>query len=280
MNRRKFLKRAAIGVGSALGLGTAGWAYGRFEATWLRVVDQTIAVPRLPPPFAGLRVALLTDPHLGPFNSEEYIRSAVDRANALAADLIAVGGDFAQGDHGRDFVRVCVREMGRLRAPLGVFGVPGNHDHWDGIAVTHQAMRDFGITDVTNTGTWLERDGYRLRLGGVDDLLYGKPRLVPALGDAGPDDCCLLLSHNPEVTERLTDRRVSLVLSGHMHGGQIVIPGIGYQRLPAYYGAKYLEGLVQGPCTAVFVSRGIGTVTLPLRFRCRPEINLLTLVPA
>jgi predicted MPP superfamily phosphohydrolase len=280
VNRRQFLKRVAVAVGTATGLGATGWAYGRFEATWLHVVAQTVAVPRLPPPFAGLRVALLTDPHLGPFNSREYIHSAVEAANALAPDLIAVGGDYSQGGTGHDFIRPCLQELGRLRAPLGVFGVPGNHDYWDGIDATHRAMRDYGILDVTNAGAWLERGGHRLRVAGVDDLLYGRPRLAPALGDAGPDDCCLLLSHNPEFTETLTDRRVSLVLSGHMHGGQIVVPGLGYHCLPARYGAKYLEGLVRGPCAAVFVSRGLGTVTLPLRFRCRPEVNLLTLVPA
>jgi predicted MPP superfamily phosphohydrolase len=280
LNRRKFLKRVAAGAGTLVGLGAAGWAYGRFEATWLHVVPQTIAVPRLPPPFVGLRVALLTDPHLGPFNPQEYLRSAVDAANALNPDLIAVGGDYAHGSHGREFVRPSLQELGRLWAPLGVYGVPGNHDHWDGITRTRRAMRDFGITDVTNAGVWLERTGHRLRVAGVDDLLYGKPKLPPALGDAGPDDCCLLLSHNPEIAETLTDPRVGLILSGHMHGGQVVIPGIGYHYLPAQYGAKYIEGLVRGPSVQVFVSRGLGTISLPVRFRCRPEINLLTLVPA
>jgi predicted MPP superfamily phosphohydrolase len=280
VNRRKFLTRVAAGVGGTVGFGAAAWAYGRFEATWLHVVRVTVAVPRLPPPFAGLRVALVTDPHLGPFNSLEYIRSAVDAANALAPDLIAVGGDHVHGPRARDFIHPCLRELGRLRAPLGVYAVPGNHDHWADIDATHRAVCDAGLTDVTNAGVWVEWAGERLRVAGVDDLMWGKPQLAPALGDAGPDDCCLLLSHNPEVAETLTDRRVGLVLSGHMHGGQVVIPGVGYHRLPAMYGAKYVAGLVQGPCAAVFVSRGVGTIGLPVRVLCRPEINLLTLVPA
>jgi predicted MPP superfamily phosphohydrolase len=85
------------------------------------------------------------------------------------------------------------------------------------------------------------------------------------------------LCHNPDYAETLRDRRVGLVLSGHMHGGQIVLPGVGYRRLPSRYGTKYLQGLVRAPATQVFVSRGVGTVGLPLRFRCRPEVNLLTL---
>jgi predicted MPP superfamily phosphohydrolase len=96
------------------------------------------------------------------------------------------------------------------------------------------------------------------------------------LGNASLADACLLLCHNPDYVETLTDRRVGLVLSGHMHGGQIVVPGFG-PRIPSMYGLKYLEGLVRAPITQVFVSRGLGTVVAPLRFRCRPEINLLTL---
>jgi uncharacterized protein len=279
VNRRTFLKRVALTTGGAVGGGAAAWGYGRFEATWLRVVKRTVAVDRLPPPFAGLRVALVTDPHHGPFNSLEYIAAAVDAANALAPDLIAVGGDYAHGGHGRKCLAPCLRELGRLTAPLGVYGVPGNHDHWDDIAEARRCLRASGITDLTNAGTWLERGGHRLRLAGVDDLICGEPRPDIAAGDAGPDDCCVLLSHNPEIAETLTDRRVRLVLSGHMHGGQVVIPGVGYHFLPARYGAKYVAGLVRGPVAPAYVSRGVGTIGLPVRFRCRPEVNLLTLVP-
>src|SRR5262249_30994997 len=108
-------------------------------------------------------------------------------------------------------------------------------------------------------------------------LWEGKQDLRAALGDATPDDCCLLLSHNPDYVETLRDRRVGLVLSGHMHGGQIVVPGLGYHRLPSKYGTQYLQGLIRPPYPQVYVSRGLGTTGLPFRFRCRPEINLLTL---
>jgi predicted MPP superfamily phosphohydrolase len=114
----------AIGVGGVAGLGGAGYAYGRFESTWLHVVEATIAIPRLPPSFAGLRVALFTDPHNGRFNSLEYIASAVNVVNALTPDIVALGGDFANGAHGRKYLAPGMRELGRLTAPLGVFGVP------------------------------------------------------------------------------------------------------------------------------------------------------------
>jgi hypothetical protein len=141
----------------------------------------------------------------------------------------------------------------------------------------HQALRDYGLTDLTNAGRWLERNGDRLRLAGIDDLWYGRPDLGTALGDATESDACVLICHNPDFLEKLTDRRVGLVLAGHMHGGQIVVPGLGYHRLPSKYGAKYVQGLVKTPYSQVFVSRGLGTVGLPIRFNCRPEIVLLTL---
>jgi predicted MPP superfamily phosphohydrolase len=274
MNRRRFLKGL---FGGAIVAPMAGLVYGRVEATHVEVTRHTIAVPRLPAPFVGKTVALLTDPHHGPYNSLSFIQSIVEQANALKPDLIALGGDFIQGPR-REYVAPGLAAFGTLRAPLGVFAVPGNHDHLhNSIGAVRRAFRDNGIIDATNAGYWIEVDGSRLRLGGVDDLWHGEQRLNAALGDATVDDACLLLSHNPDYAETLTDPRVGLVLSGHVHGGQIVIPGLGYHGIPSRYGLKYLQGLVQAPHTQVFVSRGLGTVGLPLRFRCPPEINLLTL---
>jgi predicted MPP superfamily phosphohydrolase len=274
MNRRTFLRWAA---GTGLGAALAGVGYAWCEAGWLRVTRHVIPVPRLPRPFAGKTVALLADPHHGPFNSLRLVRAAVELTNALAPDLVALAGDYVQEGHGRAYAERCLEELGRLRAPLGVFAVPGNHDHNEGIEVIRGAIRANGITDVTNAGCWVDAGGCRLRVAGVDDLWHGRQDLAAALGDATGADACLLLSHNPDYAETLTDPRVGLVLSGHLHGGQVRLPGLGSPYLPSRYGTKYLHGLVRAPATQVFVSRGLGTVGLPLRFRCRPEVNLLTL---
>jgi predicted MPP superfamily phosphohydrolase len=274
MKRRAFLKWAVRGT---LGTSLLGVGYARFEATWVRITRHTVAVPRLPAPFVGKTVALLTDPHHGPFNSLSYLRSVVALTNGLAPDLVALGGDYVHGPSERSCLDPCLRTFGELRAPLGVYAVPGNHDHWNSGRDVRRAFRENGILDVTNDGRWVEVGGSRLRLAGVDDLWTGKQDLDAALGSATEADACLLLSHNPDYAETLTDPRVGLVLSGHLHGGQITLPGLGYARVPSRYGLKYLAGLVRAPHTQVFVSRGLGTITLPFRFCCRPEINLLTL---
>ena len=143
--------------------------------------------------------------------------------------------------------------------------------------LTRRALAENGLTELTNTGVWLERGGSRLRLCGVDDWATGRPDLRRALGDTRLGDACLLLSHNPDFVEHIRDPRVDLVLSGHTHGGQVVLPLIGAPVTASRYGQKYVHGLVQGPSARVYVSRGVGTIGPPVRFGCPPEVTLLTL---
>ncbi len=274
-SRRRFLKRAlwtAAAVGAGLG------AYSALEASWLRVVKETIETPRVAAPFVGMRIAFLTDLHHGPFTGIEYIERVVARTNALAPDLILLGGDYIH--RGPQFIYPCANALGKLKAPLGVYAVLGNHDHWHGGRLTSACLEGNGIVELKNRGVWLRKGGARLRLGGVDDLWTARQDLGAALGDATDDDACLLLSHNPDTVESIDDQRVSLVLSGHTHGGQVVLPVVGAPIVPSQYGQKYLRGLVETEATKVYVSRGLGTVTPPLRFCCPPEINLITLAGA
>jgi predicted MPP superfamily phosphohydrolase len=177
-----------------------------------------------------------------------------------------------------------IAELGRLTAAMGRFAVRGNHDNHsyhgqrDFRLLSQAALAAARLPDLNNTGVWLERRGARLRIGGVGDLWTDRQDLDAALGDATEDDAVLLLSHNPDFVETLRDPRVGLVLSGHTHGGQVVLPGFGAPIVPSRYGQKYLQGLVQGPCSQVFITRGVGTVTPPVRFLCRPEVVLITLV--
>jgi predicted MPP superfamily phosphohydrolase len=196
--------------------------------------------------------------------------------NALNPDLITLGGDYPH--EGVQYIAPCIHELGRLRAPLGVYAVLGNHDHYSG-GQPHAsaALRAARIQELTNRGLWIEADGARLWLCGVGDYWRDKQNLPAALGESTRRDAVILLSHNPDYVERITDPRVGLVLSGHTHGGQVDLPVFGPPVVPSIYGQKYAHGLVQGPATQVFVSRGIGTISPPVRIFCKPEIVLATL---
>jgi predicted MPP superfamily phosphohydrolase len=272
MNRRTFLKAA---IATTVAAPVAAASYGLCEATWLKVDHQPLPLPRLPKALDGLRLAFLSDVHHGPTVPLDYVTSVVRTTLALQPDLIVLGGDYAYKD--ARHLGPCFDVLAGLAAPLGVFGVLGDHDYRLDAEAARAGMRKARVTELTNTGAWVGRGGARFKLAGVDDLWMGKPDVAAALGDATPADACLLVSHNPDVAETLTDPRVGLVLSGHTHGGQAVFPGVGAPVVPSRYGQKYLRGRVEAPHTTVYVSRGLGTVVGPVRFGSRPELTLVTL---
>jgi predicted MPP superfamily phosphohydrolase len=279
MDRRNFLKRTSLAVvGSAVAVGV----YPFLEAKWLRVTRRTIAVSNLPPPFRGMSVALLADVHHGPFVPLAYVRHVVAMINALKPDIVVLAGDYVHRHP--NYIAPGIEELGRLRAALGRFAVRGNHDNrnYHGSlnfqSLSQVALAEAKLPDLNNVGVWLERGRTRLRICGVGDLWTDHQNLDAVLGDATERDAVLLLSHNPDFVETIRDHRISLVLSGHTHGGQVVVPGFGAPVVPSQYGQKYLYGLVEGPCCRVFITRGAGTISPPVRFLCRPEVVLITLV--
>jgi uncharacterized protein len=242
----------------------------------LVVNRRRIFMAGLPREFEGIRVAHLSDFHHGPLVSLARVRGAVRLANSLQPDLVALTGDYIH--RGREWVDGCFRELARLKAPLGVFAVLGNHDHYAKAAGhVRAAMGRAGIQELTNRGVNLRRNRGELRLGGVGDLWTEKQDLRTALGRGGRADSAILLSHNPDYAERIRDDRVGLVLSGHTHGGQCVFPLLGAPILPSRYGQKYASGLCRAPVAKVFVTTGIGHSAPPVRINCPAEVALLTL---
>jgi uncharacterized protein len=280
-SRRRFLRRSlqlAIGAPALAGITSA---YGFWEASQIRLTRTTIALPYLPRAFAGKTICVLTDFHHGPFVSLRFIQEAVRRANSLRPEAFALVGDFAQkGPDTFEQLPQCLEALSKLRAPLGPFAVPGNHDKQLEGADYRECIESTPLTDLTNRSICLTANRQKLWLAGVDDLWWGLPDIEAALDDIPKDSAVVLLSHNPDLAELLPDQRVGLILSGHTHGGQIYQPGFGATWLPSMYGQKYCAGLVHGPASQVFVSRGLGESGIPLRLNCPPEINLLTLVPA
>ena len=269
MTRRRWIKRVAIG--SVL----AGVAYPFLEAKWCRVTRRAVALPNLPKAFDGMTIAFLADVHHGPFVPISYVRDIVAMTNDLRPDMVLLGGDYCH--RGPRFIAPAIEELGKLRAPMGRFAVLGNHDHWDGLEESIDSLEAAGIPLLRNSGTWVEKGSGRLRVGGVGDLWCDTQDIAAALGDATVRDATIVLSHNPDVAETLRDPRVGLMLGGHNHGGQVVMPVLGAPWVSSAYGQKYIQGLVRGPACQVYITRGVGTVGPPGRMNCRPEVVLLTL---
>jgi len=270
LNRRHFLKAAAgLTAGTVMG----GLWSTLVEPGWLDVSRTVIPLKGLPPEFEGYTIGLLTDPHMGPFVGRGRIRAAVDALNDAAPDAVVLGGDYVL--HSPEFIEPCMEELSRIRGP--VFAVLGNHDHWEGEELTSTLLAELvGADLLRNRGGWLERDGARLRIWGVGDLWEDRQDIQGSREDgySGP---LIIVSHNPDYVESLPPGSADLVLCGHTHGGQVVLPFFGAPMLPSYYGQKYRSGLVRNGETTVYVSRGVGVGSPPVRFNCRPELPLITL---
>lgn len=266
------------------GLGLAAGATALYatmvEPRWLQTTRTRIHHPTLPRALEGLRIALLSDLHAGGVTPLSVVRRAARAAMRERPDLIALTGDFA-ADDSPNFHRV-LRALDELRAPLGVFAVPGNHDYAVGIERWHaEIARHPVIQDVTNTFVMRHLGVARLCIAGVDDLSRGRPTLAE-LPPPTERDFTLLLAHDPDQAERARRAydQVDLIVSGHTHGGQVRLPIIGALRNPAERPDLYDEGLRRRPWTQVYTSRGVGTVHLPVRFLCRPEVTILELTAA
>lgn len=248
------------------------------EPRWVQLKRQKIHIRTLPEPLEGLRVGLLSDLHVERRGSAAVVERAVRVIMRARPDLIAVTGDFAEDDEGLERV---LDALTPLEAPLGVFAVPGNHDHKAGIHHWHRSMRvRKAIRDLTNRFVMIERDGLRICVGGVDDFQEGRPQLTMPPPDSR--DLTIVLAHSPDQAEhcRRSYDAVDLIVSGHTHGGQVRVPLLGAPVNSAQYPDLYEQGLRRRPWTQVYTTRGLGTSGLPIRFLARPEVTLLELTRA
>ena len=226
-----------------------------------------------------LRVAHLTDLHFGPAQRLPSVRAWVNATLEQKPDLILITGDFLEYRKSLSGVSELCAELSRLTAPLGVFGVLGNHDlyavRFAYLELTEPLERA-GIRILTNAGLRARDD---LFVAGVDDLWNGKPDLEKALKDAPNTGAILLMTHHPDLLETVP-ARVNLTLCGHTHGGQIVLPWVGALHTGSKYGQRFVQGFVTGVLGARgFVSRGLGTTALPVRYNCPAELAVFDLMP-
>jgi hypothetical protein len=236
-------------------------------------------LPKLPRAFDRLKLAQLSDIHHSPFLSEAEILQAVQYTNSLQPDLIALTGDYIS--HSPDYISGVARTLGALRAPLGVYAVLGNHDHWTDGDKMAEALRAHDITVLINEHTTIRRDTAEFKLLGIDDITVKRDDLNAALAGTSEHETRILLSHNPAIIREAARVKIDLVLSGHTHGGQInwrLLTGRPERRRWLQRRSRrLLRGYATVDDTQIYVNRGLGTVVVPLRYGCPPEITLLEL---
>ncbi|MCO6429934.1 MAG: metallophosphoesterase [Deltaproteobacteria bacterium] len=301
-SRRRFFKFA---LGGTLAFGAVGAAPRSVDTYDLETTSSHIRLANLAPQFENYRIAFLSDIHLGPFVPDDYLASVIDEVNNQRVDLVLLGGDYIgipdsyparlfkeveganyparRGSEIAELIfRKCAQVLGSAKAHDGIFGVLGNHDHWNnsGLCKKHFVGP---IRLLVNELATIRRGSALLEIVGVDDLWTGVPRLSQAQKAFRPEATRVLVSHNPDYIERVVQASVArfdLALAGHTHGGQIKLPLFG--PLIGYNVRSTI--LNEGPCRVrechAHVSRGIGVVDIPLRLNCRPELTVLELVRA
>ena len=266
MTRRTAIKTVlATSVGSAL----AGITYGTaFERHRIEMTSATLPVSGLPPALDGLRISLITDIHHSRLVPADDVVQALELAMSARPDLIVLGGDYVTfGD--RAFVGPVAELLGSLRAPHGVFAILGNHDDDRDMPA---ALVSKGFAVLKDQRTQLSIRGETLTLAGIRFWTRRAENIARLV--KGSSGTVLLLAHDPRWLAEAADLNVPAVLSGHTHGGQIVVPGVGAIARRSF---PVLSGLGQRDGTSIFVSRGVGTVYVPVRINCPPEVALLTL---
>ena len=235
-----------------------------------------IPVPNLPAAFQGLRIAQVSDVHCGRLMPRWFVNYLLERVNRAGADVIVCTGDYI---HGRDAAQIEVvwPMLCELRAPLGVYSVLGNHDHWGNAERSLYWLERSG-QNLRGKAIALEKDGERLWLAGIGDLWEDPFPVDSVLSQIPERDCRIVLAHNPDSADTPFSGRIDLMLSGHTHGGQVRIPFGGAPVLPVK-NKTYSSGLkMSTKQQRVFISRGIGWAIYPVRFNCYPEIPILELI--
>lgn len=265
-SRRDVLKGlAAAGIGAFTGAAAHGYLYERWR---IELTTETLRVPGLPEALSGLRIGFLTDIHRSQTVSHEMVDAAVQLLMAQAPDLIVLGGDYVTwGD--RRFVGPAAEALASLSAPHGVLAILGNHDDDRDMPA---ALAARGFTVLRDARTQLHVHNEVLDFAGIRFWTRRVVDIAHVIRGASPN--LILLAHTPQRLTEAVELSIPLMLSGHTHGGQIVLPGLGAIAAREF---PVVAGSARRQNTTVFVSRGVGTVYVPIRMNCPPEVAVLTL---
>lgn len=281
VTRRQFFKTSLCGA--------AGMALysGEIERHWIEIVRRDIHLRNLPAAFEGLNVVQLSDIHLDEFTEPFLLHDAIAHINHLQPDLVFLTGDYVTYELStRKFALKAASQCASILNGLKCkqrYAILGNHDAFLGEREVTAALTANGITVLNNSYLPLERGGERVWLAGLDDAIGGEPNLdaaIPASIRNVPNEPLILMCHAPDYVDTILEhpagKAVDLMLSGHTHGGQVRLPLVGALELPTM-GKKYIEGMFQLGSLQLYVNRGLGTIGVPFRLDCPPEITFITL---
>ena len=272
-SRRQFLSSVIAAPLVAIS-GTA--AYARLIEPYNYLVSETdILIRDLPAAFESFRITHLTDIHHSRILGLNEVRRVVSLAQQTRPDMFVLTGDYSTSY--RRYIEPCAEALAALNAPEGVWAVLGNHDHYTDPELTTRALQRHHIAVLNNAHTTLQRGSDAIQLSGIDDWTWNAVNWERAFSGLKTSTPTILLSHQPTVLDFEQTQNVSLILSGHTHGGQLSFPFLGAPARFATADLKYSRGLFRRGDTQLYVSTGTGVIGLPLRFGVRPEIAVLRL---
>jgi len=246
------------------------------EPFWIDVNRLNFQSADLPKSFNNKTIVFVSDIHCGPYFSVNRVKQLVKIINYLKPDWVMLGGDYIQ--FGKNYIDVCLNPLKDLRPSFKVYAVLGNHDNWSDPEKIKNQIQAAHIELLDNKADWVNLDSERIKIGGVGDLWTEKPSYQEITQDAKINDFIILLSHNPDYFQKIPLselEKIDLVLAGHTHGGQVSFFNLWTPVIHSQYG--YTRGFYHKNNSTLFITRGIGTVTLPIRLFTRPEIVFITL---
>lgn len=250
----------------------------RFDPDQFEIVTLPLTIPGLDPAFSGYRLVQVSDIHLGNWITAERWQGIVELVNAQEPDAIALTGDFVS--YVLDGVLDDLASgLSRLQARDAILAVMGNHDHWMDVGRVRQVLAASGVVELPNSVCTLRRGTAVLHIAGVDCITVKADDLSAVLSALPADGPAILLAHEPDFADAsAATGRFALQLSGHSHGGQVVLPRVGPLRGPLF--KRYPNGRYQVGQMVQYTNRGVGTNAIRLRYRCKPEITVITLFAA
>jgi uncharacterized protein len=280
VSRRDFLKVVKTIIFDIFLAGLGGSIYSTLiEPLWFDVVEVPISLPRLPKAFSGLRVLQISDIHAGEQFMPGHLGEVVQKILELKPDIVLITGDFVYSSPAMtdETLKTTQDLLAQISASMPVFAVMGNHDHWWNVDRVREMLQNANVKELANEFFTIHKDEAMLHVCGVDDFYERKSELEPILSGLPQEGCAILMAHEPDFADKSSiSGRFDLQVSGHSHGGQVVIPFVGPLVLPNY-GRKYPSGSYKVGNMHQYTNRGLGMVFPYVRFLCRPEITVFTL---